>query len=270
MSNSFKSGLGRSRKVSGSGQLRTVRWLNGQTKKINVGDNFQVFEWMLRGTKYFWNDSSWAIFLELSRHLWSLARSRNIFLSLDVNSYLPKLGADTFVSVALVFSSPSVFPPNVESSPSVAYKQPWWHKNLSNRCSIWSNTVSSSASLTHELDSFALSKKKRRRQTRPVAATSKRRRLNPEIKSTEDFKKSLGPHFSRVQQFLSVSQTQLRLVFFFAASANEQRWPRSKMPREPSFASMENQVLIWILNSILAYTWFFVSFCWKATFGSSF
>ena len=83
-------------------------------------------------------------------------------------------------------------------------------------------------------------------------------------------KKSLGPHFSRVQQFLSISQTQLRLVFFFAASANEQRWPRSKMPREPSFASMENQVLIWILNSILAYTWFLVSFCWKATFGSSF
>ena len=208
MSNSFKSGLGRSRKVSGSGQLRTVRWLNGQTKKINVGDNFQVFEWMLRGTKYFWNDSSWAIFLELSRHLWSLARSRNIFLSLDVNSYLPKLGADTFVSVALVFSSPSVFPPNVESSPSVAYKQPWWHKNLSNRCSIWSNTVSSSASLTHELDSFALSKKKRRRQTRPVAATSKRRRLNPEIKSTEDLKKVwdlISLEFSSVCQSLKLS-----------------------------------------------------------------
>ena len=109
MSNSFKSGLGRSRKVSGSGQLRTVRWLNGQTKKINVGDNFQVFEWMLRGTKYFWNDSSWAIFLELSRHLWSLARSRNIFfiswcefLSVEIRRWHVCLGClSLFFSVCL-------------------------------------------------------------------------------------------------------------------------------------------------------------------------
>ena len=62
--------------------------------------------------------SSLAAIFDLSRG------AETFFLSLDVNSYLSKLGADTFVSVALVFSSPSVFPPNVESSPGVAYKQP--------------------------------------------------------------------------------------------------------------------------------------------------